>query len=106
MAAPPSAYKDRHLLAVIGDEDSVTGLLLAGIGHVNSPPDAQKNFLVVDAKTETSIIEQTFDTFTQKRKDIAILLINQHVYLPTPIKAWPHRVRRRPSGKTGTPATK
>ena len=48
MAAPPSAYKDRHLLAVIGDEvrvhhrnlihqvnrlqDSVTGLLLAGIG--------------------------------------------------------------------------
>ena len=50
MAAPPSAYKDRHFLAVIGDEvsrlepvgfivgtnalhqDSVTGLLLAGIG--------------------------------------------------------------------------
>lgn len=49
MAAPPSAYRDRHFLAVIGDEvdgfvrfdrmianfqfqDSVTGLLLAGIG--------------------------------------------------------------------------
>lgn len=49
MAAPTSAYKDRHFLAVIGDEvclqsfveglilrvliqDSVTGLLLAGIG--------------------------------------------------------------------------
>ena len=52
MAAPPSAYQDRHFLAVIGDEvgsrflltmglmrlslcntqDSVTGLLLAGIG--------------------------------------------------------------------------
>ena len=49
MAAPPSAYKDRHFLAIIGDEvcyllnitisiltyavkDSVTGLLLAGIG--------------------------------------------------------------------------
>ena len=53
MAAPVSAYKDRHFLAVIGDEvgspkanqqliiktdqldapqDSVTGLLLAGIG--------------------------------------------------------------------------
>jgi len=52
MAAPPSAYKDRHFLAVIGDEvrkafgifyqhlghrltvlqDSCTGLLLAGIG--------------------------------------------------------------------------
>ncbi|KAL2046965.1 hypothetical protein N7G274_000983 [Stereocaulon virgatum] len=79
MAAPPSAYKDRHFLAVIGDEDSCTGLLLAGIGHVTQPPDAQKNFLVVDDKTETSTIEQAFDNFTQKRKDIAILLINQHI---------------------------
>jgi V-type H+-transporting ATPase subunit F len=25
-------FKDRQFLAVIGDEDSVTGLLLAGIG--------------------------------------------------------------------------
>lgn len=79
MAAPPSAYQDRHFLAVIGDEDSVTGLLLAGIGHVTQPPDAQKNFLVVDAKTENSTIEQAFDNFTHKRKDIAILLINQHI---------------------------
>ncbi|MCJ1260306.1 H(+)-transporting V1 sector ATPase subunit F [Lobaria immixta] len=83
MAAPPSAYKDRHFLAVIGDEDSVTGLLLAGIGvlkiHVTQPPDAQKNFLVVDAKTETSTIEQAFDRYTRDRKDIAILLINQHI---------------------------
>ncbi|MCJ1277201.1 H(+)-transporting V1 sector ATPase subunit F [Puttea exsequens] len=79
MAAPLSAYKDRHFLAVIGDEDSVTGLLLAGIGHVTQPPGAQKNFLVVDAKTETQTIEHAFDNFTQKRKDIAILLINQHI---------------------------
>ncbi|KAL8742047.1 MAG: hypothetical protein Q9190_005410 [Brigantiaea leucoxantha] len=79
MAAPPSAYKDRHLLAVIGDEDSVTGLLLAGVGHVTQPPDAQKNYLVVDAKTENPTIEQAFDKFTNDRKDIAILLINQHV---------------------------
>ncbi|KAI4263321.1 MAG: hypothetical protein L6R42_001534 [Xanthoria sp. 1 TBL-2021] len=79
MAAPPSAYKDRHFLAVIGDEDSVTGLLLAGVGHVTQPPDAQKNFLVVDAKTDNPTIEQAFDRFTHDRKDIAILLINQHV---------------------------
>ncbi|MCJ1291926.1 H(+)-transporting V1 sector ATPase subunit F [Xylographa carneopallida] len=79
MAAPPSAYKDRHFLAVIGDEDSVTGLLLAGIGHVTAPPEAQKNFLVVDAKTETATIEQAFENFTHHRKDIAILFINQHV---------------------------
>jgi V-type H+-transporting ATPase subunit F len=79
MAAPSSAYKDRQFLAVIGDEDSVTGLLLAGIGHVTPPPEAQKNFLVVDAKTATSTIEQAFDRYTRDRKDIAIVLINQHV---------------------------
>ncbi|CAL8580804.1 H(+)-transporting V1 sector ATPase subunit F, variant 2 [Xanthoria parietina] len=59
--------------------DSVTGLLLAGVGHVTQPPDAQKNFLVVDAKTDNPTIEQAFDRFTHDRKDIAILLINQHV---------------------------
>ncbi|KAI9691277.1 MAG: H(+)-transporting V1 sector ATPase subunit F [Bogoriella megaspora] len=79
MAAPVSAYKDRQFLAVIGDEDSVTGLLLAGVGHVTEPPDNQKNFLVVDGKTENSAIEAAFDNFTQNRKDIAILLINQHI---------------------------
>jgi V-type H+-transporting ATPase subunit F len=60
-------------------QDSVTGLLLAGVGHVTAPPDSQKNFLIVDAKTETSVIEAAFDRFTNDRKDIAILLINQHV---------------------------
>ncbi|KAL7421483.1 H(+)-transporting V1 sector ATPase subunit F [Cryptotrichosporon argae] len=67
--------KDRTLLAVIGDEDSVTGLLLAGIGNVDNN---KKNFLIVDAKTQTSVIEAAFQEFTE-RKDIAILLINQHV---------------------------
>jgi V-type H+-transporting ATPase subunit F len=51
-------FKDRNFLAVIGDEvyplyksansqDSVTGLLLAGIGHITQ--DQKKNFLIVDA---------------------------------------------------------
>lgn len=48
---------------------------------MTQPPDAQKNFLVVDAKTENSAIEAAFDRFTTERKDIAILLINQHVRL-------------------------
>ncbi|CAI2163232.1 10069_t:CDS:2 [Funneliformis geosporum] len=74
MAQLPS-YKDRNFIAIIGDEDSVTGLLLAGIGHVNGP---KKNFLVVDNKTPISKIEDTFVEFTN-RKDIAIVLINQHV---------------------------
>ncbi|KAL7627570.1 H(+)-transporting V1 sector ATPase subunit F [Parahypoxylon ruwenzoriense] len=77
--ASQADYKDRQFLAVIGDEDSVTGLLLAGIGHVTNPPDSQKNFLVVDGKTETSAIEAAFDSFTTQRKDIGIVLINQHI---------------------------
>lgn len=47
--------------------------------HVTQPPDSQRNFLVVDSKTETSEIERAFQNFTQERKDIAVLLINQHV---------------------------
>jgi len=68
--------KDRNLIAVIGDEDSITGLLLAGIGHINQ--QSKKNFLIVDGKTQTSVIEAAFQEYTE-RKDIAILLINQHV---------------------------
>ncbi|KXS98874.1 hypothetical protein AC578_10850 [Pseudocercospora eumusae] len=79
MAAPISEYKDREFLAVIGDEDSVTGILLAGVGHVTEPPDSQKNYLVVDSKTEDSTIESAFKAFTKERNDIAILLINQHI---------------------------
>ncbi|KAL8381274.1 hypothetical protein RB595_005514 [Gaeumannomyces hyphopodioides] len=71
--------KNREFLAVIGDEDSVTGLLLAGIGHVTPAPDSQKNFLVVDSKTENSAIEAAFQRFTTDRKDIGIVLINQHI---------------------------
>jgi V-type H+-transporting ATPase subunit F len=58
---------------------SVTGLLLAGVGHVTEPPDSQRNFLVVDHKTEKSTIEAAFNKFTKERKDIGIILINQHV---------------------------
>jgi V-type H+-transporting ATPase subunit F len=47
--------------------------------HVTPAPDSQKNFLVVDAKTDNSAIEAAFDRFVSERKDIAILLINQHV---------------------------
>lgn len=47
--------------------------------HITAAPDSQKNFLVVDSKTETAAIEHAFDSFTRERKDIAILLINQHV---------------------------
>jgi V-type H+-transporting ATPase subunit F len=67
--ATSTAYKDRSLLAVIGDEvslffslqpsplltlqDSVTGLLLAGIGHISD--GQKKNFLVVDSSMQPPI---------------------------------------------------
>ncbi|KAI0935985.1 H(+)-transporting V1 sector ATPase subunit F, variant 2 [Taiwanofungus camphoratus] len=73
-----TSFKERNLLAVIGDEDSVTGLLLAGIGHIGQ--NHKRNFLIVDSKTQVANIEAAFEEFTE-RKDIAILLINQHVCL-------------------------
>jgi V-type H+-transporting ATPase subunit F len=34
---------------------------------------------VVDNKTDNATIEATFERFTTERKDIGIVLINQHV---------------------------
>ncbi|TNY23323.1 ATPase, V1 complex, subunit F [Rhodotorula diobovata] len=73
--AATTQYKERTLIATIGDEDTVTGLLLAGTGHLER---GKKNFVVVDSKTPVSTIEAAFAEFTE-RSDIAILLINQHV---------------------------
>ena len=58
-------------------QDSTTGFILAGIGDVNK--EGEKNFFVVDNKTPTSDIEDTFFKFTKDRNDIAIVLINQHI---------------------------
>lgn len=70
-------YDERTLLAVIGDEDTVTGMLLAGIGNV-STEDGSRNFVVVDSKMSDEQLSDHFQAYTT-RKDIAILLINQHI---------------------------
>ncbi|KAJ3416472.1 hypothetical protein HDV05_001630 [Chytridiales sp. JEL 0842] len=57
-------------------DDTVTGLLLAGVGHIDSKQ--KPNFFIVDNKTPLATLEETFLEFT-RRKDIAIVLINQHV---------------------------
>lgn len=64
------------LVAVIADEDTITGFLLAGVGDV----DIRKrtNFLVVDSKTTVRNIEQAFKDFTV-REDVAIILISQPI---------------------------
>jgi len=95
--ASTQLFKDRNFLAVIGDEvNDVSTMLTPGLGnwtasrgnrtHNPGPkeelPDSGREYLSMqtstDEETETSTIEKTFDEFTQ-RKDIAILLISQHV---------------------------
>ncbi|EPQ28869.1 uncharacterized protein PFL1_03671 [Pseudozyma flocculosa PF-1] len=68
---------ERTLVALIADEDSTTGLLLAGIGNVDEA--GEKNFYIVDNTTSVSDIEEAFNRYTQERKDVGILLINQHI---------------------------
>eukprot|EP00438_Fugacium_kawagutii_P005780 Skav220132 [mRNA] locus=scaffold4510:52742:57079:- [translate_table: standard] len=61
-------------IGLIGDEDTVTGMLLAGIGHVDG--QGKKNFLVVDSKVHIKDIEEQFHDLTA-RKDISMILITQ-----------------------------
>ena len=58
-------------------KDTITGLLLAGIGHVDN--ENNKNFYVWNKNQQKSSLEEQFNYITQDRDDIAILLINQHV---------------------------
>ena len=84
------------MIAVIGDDETVTGLLLAGIGNRDEAKVAAKgatedagdglNFFVVDpGKTTTKEIEDAFFRFTKsayaQRKvgGVSILLINQYI---------------------------
>ncbi len=48
-----------------------------------------KNFLVVDNKTDNAAIEAAFEAFYRPRKDIGIVLINQHVQSLGLILLWP-----------------
>lgn len=65
--------ENNMLLGIIGDEETVTGFLLAGIGERNAD---SSNFMKV---TSTTTNEQIDDFFTGliKRKDIGIILIAQ-----------------------------
>ncbi|DAA17370.1 TPA: ATPase, H+ transporting, lysosomal 14kD, V1 subunit F-like [Bos taurus] len=64
------------LIAVIRDEDTVTGFLLGGIGELNK--NRHPNFLVVEKDTTINEIEDTFRQFLN-RDDIGIILINQYI---------------------------
>ncbi|KAH6797939.1 vacuolar ATPase subunit F family protein [Perilla frutescens var. hirtella] len=64
------------LIAMIADEDTITGFLLAGVGNVDLRRNT--NYLIVDSKTTVKQIEDAFKDFTT-REDIAIVLISQFV---------------------------
>jgi V-type H+-transporting ATPase subunit F len=62
------------LIGIIGDEETVTGFLLAGIGERT---ENSKNFYII-TKEEKSQIEDIFNSLIN-RKDIGIILISQHI---------------------------
>ncbi|XP_044285487.1 V-type proton ATPase subunit F [Varanus komodoensis] len=64
------------LIAVLGDEDTVTGFLLGGVGELDK--HRRPNFLVVEKETALAEIEEAFRGFLG-REDIGIILINQYI---------------------------
>lgn len=63
------------LLAIIGDEETVTGFLLAGVGERN---ENSRNFFIVNNDTDKLEIEEMFKGLVS-RKDVGIILISQHI---------------------------
>ena len=66
--------KKDKVVAVIGDTDTVTGFLLAGIGESK---EGVQNFFVTNDSTTREQIQKTFIDFTQ-RPNIAVILISQN----------------------------
>mmetsp|Transcript_317 Transcript_317/g.1071 ORF Transcript_317/g.1071 Transcript_317/m.1071 type:complete len:134 (-) Transcript_317:281-682(-) len=61
-------------IGLIADEDTVTGMLLAGIGHIDG--QGRKNYLCVEAKTHLKDIEEKFHELTTRR-DVSMVFITQ-----------------------------
>eukprot|EP00475_Leptophrys_vorax_P031676 TRINITY_DN4807_c0_g2_i2.p1 TRINITY_DN4807_c0_g2~~TRINITY_DN4807_c0_g2_i2.p1 ORF type:complete len:128 (-),score=42.75 TRINITY_DN4807_c0_g2_i2:63-446(-) len=75
--AAPAELQKGLLIAIIGDADTVTGFLLAGIGQRGAK--GNNNFFVVDGETtRIEMVEEAFNRFTS-REDIGIIMINQSI---------------------------
>ena len=68
-----AADKRTYLIAVIGDQPTVTGLLLTGMGQRKG---GKQNFLIVERGTTDDDIDQALRGFLA-RPDIGIVLISQ-----------------------------
>jgi len=67
--------KDSNMLvSIIGDEETVTGFLLAGVGERT---EQSRNFYIFN-KEDKKEAEDAFKSLIG-RKDIAIVLISQHI---------------------------
>ena len=92
-------------------QDTITGFMLAGVGDVDSKK--QTNYLTVTSSTSNAIriprlwatllvaetsVQQIEDAFTRftKRKDVSIILINQHVRSRSPSESRPFTTAPRP----------
>ncbi|KAL7698887.1 vacuolar ATP synthase subunit [Lotmaria passim] len=82
---------EQRIVGIIGDEDTVTGFLLAGVGdnrvspnQATNPVDGQQqkaappNYFVVNPSTPLPEIEEAFTTMCNRR-DIGIIIICQHI---------------------------
>uniref|UniRef100_A0A8C0G455 ATPase H+ transporting V1 subunit F n=1 Tax=Chelonoidis abingdonii TaxID=106734 RepID=A0A8C0G455_CHEAB len=65
------------LIAVLGDEDTVTGFLLGGVGELNK--HRKPNFLVVEKDTSLTEIEETFRWGGRRGTSRHISVINQFI---------------------------
>lgn len=89
----PARYRngEQRIVGIIGDEDTVTGFLLAGVGDNRVTPaqaqnsadgpgsrSAPANYYVVNPSTPLSEIEDAFTTMCNRR-DIGIIIICQHI---------------------------
>lgn len=70
--------ESRNLIAIIGDEDTVTGFLLTGIGERNHR--GETNFFIVTNTTTHQAIQTAFTRFIE-RLDVAIVVVTHTVML-------------------------
>ena len=69
---------EERLVAIIGDEDTVTGFLLAGVGDDDPRKSRGPNFFVVNKSTPLGDIEDNFKRLVS-RPDVGAILICQHI---------------------------
>ena len=80
--------ENNMLLGIIGDEETVTGFLLAGIGERS---ESSTNFLKVNSTTTNDQIEEFFHSFNQLINSFFSIVVSVNLkkisistYLPMP----------------------